>query len=100
MGSGDGMDKSESTSVVGFERGEICDKKPDSKPKRYLYKVKSSTRDGLISRWMEPTSAYVNEHQDAETGEDKNEYYVGDLVNYFMFPDGRGMILGKVRKDI
>ena len=94
------MDKSERTGVVGFERGEICAKKADSKPNRYIYKVKSYTRDGLISRWMEPVNAYVNEYQVEPPDEDKFEYDVGDLVNYFMFPDGRGMILGKIRRDL
>lgn len=94
------MDKSESTGVVGFERGEITEKKPDSLPNRYLYKVKSSTRGDIISRWMEPINAYVNEYTGEPPEEKKYEYFVGDPVNYFMFPDGRGMILGKVRKDI
>ena len=93
------MDKSEETRIVGFERGEIYAKKPDTLPRRYLYKVKSASRDGLISRWMEPVSAYANEHHEEEE-EQKYEYDVGDLVNYFMFGDGRGMILGKIRKDI
>ena len=97
------MDKSEMTGTVGFERGTICEKKPDTLPGRYLYKVESITRDGLVSRWMEAVNACVNEHRDEgenDGSEIKYEYFTGDLVNYFMFPDGRGMILGKIRKDI
>lgn len=96
------MDKSESTGIVGFERGEIIEKKEDEVfQNQYLYKIKSSTRDGLKSRWMEPINAYINEYTgDDPPVKDKYEYLVGDLVNYFMFPDGRGMILGKIRKDI
>ena len=94
------MDKSESTGAVGFERGTIREKKPDSLPNRYVYKVESSTRGGILSRWMEPVNAYANEYKGEPPQEEKYEYFVGDIVNYFMFPDGRGMILGKVRKDL
>lgn len=94
------MDSMENTSVVGFERGTIKEKKADTLPNRYVYKVKSATRDGIVSRWMESVNANINEYQDKPPEEVKAEYYVGDLVYYFMFSDGRGMVLGKVRKDL
>lgn len=97
------MDKNlnEWTGLVGIDRGEISDKKADSMPNRYLYKVKSATRGGIESRWMEAVNAYVREYEgDDPPFEKKYELETGDLVNFFMFADGRGMILGKVRKDI
>ena len=94
------MDKSECTATVGFERGEIKEKKADSQPNRYLYKVESATRDGIVSRWMESVNANINEYRGDPPQEVKAQYSVGDLVYYFMFSDGRGMVLGKVRKDL
>lgn len=94
------MDKNESTGVVGFERGTICEKKADTLPDRFLYKVQSSTREGVTSRWMESVNAGVYEYKGDAAQEEKYQYAVGDLVNYFMFPDGRGMILGMVRRDL
>lgn len=83
-------------SVVGFERGKISQKKPGEAGA--VYKVVSATRDGMESRWMESLNAYVKEYSGDPPMVDKYEYAVGDLVYYFMFPDGRGMIVGKVRK--
>jgi hypothetical protein len=94
------MEKNTRTGAVSIERGEISERKADSLPNRYLYKVKSSTRDGVISRWMEAANAYVNEYKGEPAAEDKYAYAVGDKVNYFMFADGRGLILSKVREDI
>jgi len=62
--------------IVGFERGKVCAKK--SGP---LYKVESYTRDGIVSRWIEAV---------------QGEYQSGDDVYFFMFDDGRGMILGRL----
>ncbi|MBQ9252242.1 MAG: hypothetical protein IJ188_06380 [Clostridia bacterium] len=94
-------EKNELTPLTGFEEGTISAKKPDTKPKRFLYKVKSATRDGIESRWMEAPVNNINEHRDHDTEEEiKTEYEVGENVYYFMFPDGRGMIIGKIRMDI
>lgn len=60
--------------IVGFERGKVCEKKNGP-----LYKVESYTRDGIVSRWIEAV---------------QGEYQIGDNVYFFMFDDGRGMILG------
>ena len=62
--------------VVGIERGEISEVK--SGP---LYRVKSYTRDGVITRWIEAA---------------QGEYEEQDKVYFFMFDDGRGMILGRM----
>ena len=94
------MDTNEYTATVGFERGTIREKKADSLPSRYVYKVESATRGGIISRWMESVNANINEYRGEPPEENKAEYAVGDLVYFFMFPDGRGMVLGKVRKDL
>lgn len=92
--------KSESTGTVGFERGTISEKKPDTLPDRFLYKVQSSTREGVATRWMESVNAAAYEYRGSSSREEKYQYAVGDAVYYFMFPDGRGMVLGKVRKDL
>ena len=94
------MDTSESTATVGFERGTIKEKKADSLPNRYVYKVESATRGGVKSRWMESVNATINEYRGDPPQEAKAQYNVGDLVYFFMFSDGRGMVLGKVRKDL
>lgn len=94
------MEESTRTGAVGIERGEICERRAASAGPGYVYRVKSLTREGIVSRWMEAASAYGDEHMAEETGEDKYAYALGDKVNYFMFPDGRGMILGKAKKSV
>lgn len=94
------MDNNEYTGMVGFERGTIREKKPDTLPNRYVYKVESLTRNGVQSRWMESINAYVNEYRGDPPEENKAEFEVGDPVYYFMFSDGRGMVIGKVRKEL
>ncbi|MBQ6960873.1 MAG: hypothetical protein IJP78_07860 [Clostridia bacterium] len=93
------MDKMEMTPCVGIERGKICDKKAGP-----CYKVESYTRDGVKSRWMESVNKYVNEYQCDSiydiAHEKKYEYEIGDEVYFFMFDDGRGMILGKMQRDL
>ena len=82
-----------------IERGSICEKKADAQA-GYVYKVTSSTRDGIKSRWMEAVSACVSEYTGGPPQRDRFEYAVGDEVNYFMFADGRGMILGRIRREL
>jgi len=94
------MDSTESTGLVGLERGKIREKKADSLPNRYVYKVESLTRDGVVSRWMESVNANINEYRGDPPAERKAEYQVGDPVYYFMFADGRGMVLGRIRQDL
>ena len=97
------MEKTDESKVGGFERGTICEKKDDPIAK-WVYKVESATRQGVKSRWMEAVSASVREYEVTGTEgpaiEKKYEYFVGDIVNFFMFDDGRGMILGKIRMDL
>ena len=93
------MDRSTSTGVVGIERGEIVEKKADTQA-GYIYKVRSFTRDGITSRWMEAVNAGVNEYKGEPPVRSKYQYSIGDEVNYFMFDDGRGMIVGKARRDL
>ena len=90
------MDKMEKTGGVSIERGEITEKR---KVDQWQYKVESMTRKGVGTRWMEAVSAYCNEYTEAEQESGKKEYQVGDEVYYFMFADGRGMILGKMLRD-
>lgn len=71
------MDDCYSCQIVGFERGNVV-----AVMDGLLYKVKSYTRDGIISRWIEAV---------------QGQYQKGDDVYFFMFDDGRGMILGRMR---
>lgn len=93
------MDRMEGSGAVFIERGSIYEKKEDARA-GYVYKVKSSTRDGIISRWMEAVSACVNEYKGEPPVLERFEYEVDDEVNYFMFGDGRGMILGRIRREL
>lgn len=61
--------------VVGIDRGRISEKNGA------LYRVASYTRDGVLSRWMEAV---------------QGEYAPEDKVYFFMFDDGRGMIVGRM----
>ena len=65
--------------VTGFQRG-IVDQKRDG-DLYDLYKVKSYTCDGVITRWIEAV---------------QGEYEIDQEVYFFMFDDGRGMILGRM----
>lgn len=78
------MDKSEATGLVGLERGRIREVREDGDG--WVYKVESYTRDGILTRWIE-----------AVGGEEMAQ---GTDVFYFMFADGRGLILGRARKDL
>lgn len=60
------------------------------------YKVKSLTDKDVTSRWMETVGAYLNEYTEDDGNDGKYTYAVGDEVYFLMFPDGRGMILGKM----
>ncbi len=64
--------------TVGFERGVI-----DAKKEGPLYRVRSLTRDGAVTRWIPA----IPQHDDYE-------FEIGDGAYFFMFDDGRGMILG------
>ena len=89
-------DKTELTGGVFIERGKITEKRQQG---NWQYKVESMTRKGIKTRWMESVSAYCNECECPEHGPGKYQYNVGDEVYYFMFGDGRGMILGVMIRD-
>ncbi len=74
------MNEHDSPRFVGFERGEIVQKKGGP-----LYRVKSLTRNGIVSRWIK-----------AIPQENDSEFSIGDKAYFFMFEDGRGMVLGPV----
>jgi len=65
------------TPSVGIERGKIVEAKDGG------YKVESYTRGGVTSRFLDPGTVVCA---------------TGDEVYFFMFPDGRGMILGKIER--
>lgn len=58
------------------------------------YRIKSICRDGVTTPWLEVLC--VNPKlTDAEYK--PTEYKTGDMVYFFMFPDGHGAILGKAK---
>lgn len=74
-----------------IDRGKIVEKSAGP-----VYRVESYTRYGVQTRPIESINKYVNEYRGDPPAEYKYEYSVGDEVYFFMFPDGRGMILGKM----
>lgn len=82
----------ETTGQTFIERGEI-DRIEDGG-----FVVKSLTRKGVETRPMQAINQYVNEYKGEPPTEDKFEYKPKDRVYFFMFPDGRGMILGKMEE--
>ncbi len=81
------MKDNDKTLPVGIERGKIISGGPGA------YVVESYTRGGVQTRPIAAASEYVSEC--TCDGKSKYLYSAGDEVFYFMFPDGRGMILGK-----
>ena len=77
---------------VTVERGKIVEKDG------LKYKVESFTRAGVKSRFLRSVSYYANEREGDPATDNKYEYAEGDEVYFFLFADGRGMILGKVEK--
>lgn len=70
------------TTTAGIERGRIVDA-------RYgAFKVSSFSRGGVISRYLNTLQPNL----------EVEPLGVGDEVYFFMFPDGRGMILGRIER--
>ena len=93
------MDHLEASSAAFLDRGIIIEKTDGPR-----YRVESYGRAGVKTRPIESVNKYVHEYRsdppyDAAAYEDKFEYYVGDEVYFFLFPDGRGMILGKMIRE-
>ena len=78
---------------VTIERGTIKEKKAGP-----YYKVESMSRDKIKTRWIRSINEYIVEYEGEPPRERKFQYDIGDEVYYFMFPDGRGMILGKMER--
>ena len=76
-------------------RGRVFDKKAGP-----LYRVESLDMAGVKTRWVEAVNASVNEYKGDPPVQDKKEYSIGNEVFFIMFPDGRGLILGRMRRDI
>lgn len=76
------MDKCEQTGGAAFDRGRVTGKRSRT---NLQYRMESYTRKGVKTRWMESVG--------------DTEYGVGDEVYFFMFPDGRGMVLGRMSRD-
>jgi len=86
-----------------IERG-IIDKKENE-----LYKVRSLDRDGVVSLWIgelktAPKLEINMKHdvngetitEQVKVNYASSEYALNDEVYFFIFPDGRGAILGKI----
>ena len=86
------MSDSVRTSVVGIQQGKIVDASENT------FKVESYTQGEVRTRYIEAVNAYINEFEGTPPAENKYQYAIGDEVFYFMFPDGRGMILGKIKR--
>lgn len=86
------MSDEKKTAVVGIERGKIIDAEGST------FKVESYTKGGVKTRFIEAINQYVNEYEGEPPAENKYAYAIGDEVFFFMFPDGRGMILGKIKR--
>ena len=92
------MEKSEMTPGAAIERGKIIEKSGGK------YRVESYTRSGVTTRWIEAINQYVNEYRsdppyEEAAYENKYSYSIGDEVYFFLLPDGRGMILGKMTRE-
>lgn len=60
--------------------------------------VASYQNPDVETRPLKPVNEYVREYEGDPPYENKYTYAVGDEVYFFMFPDGRGMILGKMER--
>ena len=78
--------------LPGIDRGRITEKRAGERS--WEYRVESYTRGGAKTRWIETVGTYIHEKSGEHATDDKYEYLVGDEVFFFMFGDGRGMILG------
>lgn len=83
----------ETTAGAKFDRGVIKETRTQGTRQ---YKVQSLTDKGVKSRWMEAVNTYCNEYTEDDGNDGKYTYAVNDEVYFFMFPDGRGMIMGKM----
>lgn len=85
------MKKNETPPATGFiDRGTIKEKKAGT---HLQYKVKSLTYPNVTSRWIESVGAY------AQAEAEEYEYAINDEVYFCLFPDGRGIVLGKMTRD-
>ena len=60
--------------------------------------VSSYQNPQVFTRPMKPVNEYVREYEGDPPHEHKYTYATGDEVYFFMFPDGRGLILGKMER--
>lgn len=90
------MDKTEKTKPVVIERGTVTEKRIPTGGFWWQYKVTSLTRDGLKSRWMEAAVFWEHMTVDEMGGTANQGFAIGTNVYYFMFGDGRGVILDRI----
>ena len=70
------------STTAAIERGRIVDARDGA------FKVSSWSRGGVISRYLHPLQPNL----------ETEPFGVGDEVYFFMFPDGRGLILGRIER--
>lgn len=81
---------------ISIERGTVKEKRMRDGTFWWEYRVESLTRDGLISLWMQ--SIDVWEHvKMPEIGGNQQGYAVDTKVYFFLFEDGYGLILNRIR---
>ena len=81
------MEEKREIAGASIERGEITESADG------WYVVRSSTRSGIETRKIRAINEYLWE--DTWTHSEKYRYAEGDKVFFFIFGDGRGLILGK-----
>ena len=86
------MQKSETYQGAYIDRGKIIREESGG------FVVSSYENPGVETRPMKPVNAYVREYEGDPPTENKYTYASNDEVYFFMFPDGRGMILGKMER--
>ena len=88
------------TPGITIERGIVKEKKIPDNCYWWVYRVESVTRDGLKSLWMESIDVWEHVRDpDIPYGGNQTGYAVGTKVYFFLFEDGRGMILNRIEDE-
>ena len=86
------MNENEALEGAAIDRGKILRAEGGG------FIVASYQNPDVETRPMQPVNEYVREYEGDPPTENKYTYAAGDEVYFFMFPDGRGMILGKMER--
>lgn len=86
------MQENENRQGATIDRGKIIREESGG------YVVSSYQNPQAVTRPMKPVNEYVREYEGDPPIERKYTYATGDEVYFIMFPDGRGLILGKMER--